>query len=89
METLQLTKMSSKGQIVLPKDMREKLKLKDGTVFALMAKEKMILLKKVDDPILAEELDALQSAEKAWKEIEQGKYKKASWEVFLKELAKW
>jgi AbrB family looped-hinge helix DNA binding protein len=87
--TIELTKMSSKGQIVLPKDVRTKLKIKKGAFFAMEATDKVILLKKIDNPILKEDIETLQSVKKAWKEIEEGKFRRMSKEAFLKELATW
>lgn len=90
METeLEVTKMSSKGQIVLPKSIRSRLHIKRGTLFAMRASKKLILLKMIDDPILKEDLDALESADKAWKQIEQGKYTRYTKDAYLKKMAAW
>jgi antitoxin PrlF len=45
-----LTVMSSKGQIVVPKDVREQLGLSTGTTFAVFGKEDTLILKKVNVP---------------------------------------
>ena len=45
-----LTVMSSKGQIVVPKNLREELGLRSGTAFAIFGKDDTIILKKVDVP---------------------------------------
>ncbi len=87
--TVEVTRVSSKGQIVLPKDVRSKLHLKKGTLFAMQATKSVILLKKIDNPILKADLETLQNVENAWNEIEHGKFHKASREDFLKELATW
>lgn len=87
--TLEVTRISSKGQIVLPKSIRSKLNIKKGTLFAMQASKKLILLKMIDDPILKEDIDALESANKAWKQIEEGKYTKYTREAFLKKMASW
>jgi AbrB family looped-hinge helix DNA binding protein len=90
METeVEVTKMSSKGQIVLPKRIRAKLKIKEGTLFALKATGRVILLKRIDNPILKEDLEELEEARKAWSEIEAGNSHKLSKNAFLKELATW
>lgn len=88
-ETIQITKASSKGQIVLPKEVRSKLHIKKGTLFAIKATSKVVLLKKIDDPLLKADLETLKGVEKAWKEIEHGKFRKLSKEAFLSELATW
>jgi antitoxin PrlF len=53
-----LTRMSSKGQIVIPKALRELLGIKDGEVFALFGENDTIIMKRVDLPT-GEELEAL------------------------------
>ena len=88
-ETIEITRASSKGQIVLPKAIRAKLHIKKGTAFALKATGKVIMLKKIEDPILKADLETLKGVEKAWKEIEQGKFRKMNKDDFLKELATW
>jgi len=46
----ELTTLSSKGQIVVPKDMREDMNLVTGTPFAIFGKGDTIILKKVNIP---------------------------------------
>lgn len=90
METqIELTRTSSKGQIVLPKDVRAKLHIKKGTMFAMQVKNKVILLKKIDNPVLKEDLETLKHVQKAWDDIEHGRFHRATKEEFLKELATW
>ena len=43
-----ITKVSCKGQIVVPKDMRKKLEIKDGDAFVVVNYNNMIVLKKVE-----------------------------------------
>jgi len=45
-----LAVMSSKGQIVVPKDLRNEMDLKSGTTFAIFGKEDTLILKKVNIP---------------------------------------
>ena len=45
-----LTKMSTKGQIVIPKAMRELMDIKEGEVFAMFSIRDTILLKRVKIP---------------------------------------
>ena len=49
----------------------------------------LIILKKIQNPILKEDLILLKEIEDAWKEIGQGKCKTMSKEDFLNELDKW
>ena len=88
-EIPELTKASSKGQVVIPTDIRKKLGIKEGSVFAVSARKDMIVLKKLDTKIKAEDLKTLKIIEEAWTDIETGRYKVYSKEAFFKELKKW
>jgi AbrB family looped-hinge helix DNA binding protein len=84
-----LTKVSSKGQIVIPTDIRKKLGVKEGSVFAVTAKKDMIVFKKLDTKMKPGDLRTLKLIEEAWEDIEKGRYKVYSKEAFFKELKKW
>ena len=43
-------KMSSRGQIVIPQDIREELKASEGTVFSVISSKDAIILKKIYIP---------------------------------------
>ena len=47
-ETIEITKISSKGQIVIPLKIRNKLKLNEGAVMAIDTANGMVCLKKID-----------------------------------------
>ena len=89
LEIPELTKASSKGQIVIPTVIRKKLGVKKGSVFAVTVKKDMIVFKKLDTKMKAEDLRTLKLLEEAWQDIEKGKYKVYSKEAFFKELKKW
>ena len=88
-EIPELTKISSKGQVVIPSDVRNKLNIKEGSVFAVTAKKDIIVLKKLDTNIKAADLKTLKLIEEAWEDIEKGRYKLYSKGAFFKELKKW
>jgi AbrB family looped-hinge helix DNA binding protein len=50
MSNVELTKMSSKGQVVIPQHVRDELGLREGETFAVVGKEDTIVLKKVAVP---------------------------------------
>jgi len=48
--SVETVKMSSKGQIVIPQDVREELHAHTGTVFAVVGSKDTIVLKKIATP---------------------------------------
>ena len=47
---VETTKMSSRGQIVIPQYIRDRLKAYEGTVFAVIGTEDTLILKKLETP---------------------------------------
>ncbi|MEK6828021.1 MAG: AbrB/MazE/SpoVT family DNA-binding domain-containing protein [Nanoarchaeota archaeon] len=43
-------KMSSRGQIVIPQDIREEIKASEGTIFSVVSAKDAIILKKLSTP---------------------------------------
>ena len=58
METLATTRMSSKGQVVIPESIRKRLDLREGAQFLVVGDEDVVILKVVTPPNL-DEFDAL------------------------------
>ena len=58
METLATTRMSSKGQVVIPESIRKQLDLKEGAQFLVVGDEDVVILKVVTLPDKSE-FDAL------------------------------
>ena len=85
----ELTKVSSKGQLVIPQDIREKLHIHEGNILAVTSKDDLVILKKIKSPMLKEDLRILNEVGTAWKEIERGESVKTSKEDFLKQLKEW
>ncbi len=50
MSEVEFTRLSSKGQVVIPQDIRQELHLKEGAPFAVIAQQDTILLKKMEMP---------------------------------------
>jgi AbrB family looped-hinge helix DNA binding protein len=50
MGEVMITRLSSKGQIVLPKVLRDTLGLKSGEIFAMFGEDDTIVLKKIELP---------------------------------------
>ena len=51
---LATTKMSSKGQIVIPEEIRKRLNLKEGAQFVVVAEDGVVVLKAIAEPSIAE-----------------------------------
>ncbi len=47
---VETTKMSAKGQVVIPFDVRESISAGEGTVFAVVAAKDTVVLKKIETP---------------------------------------
>jgi AbrB family looped-hinge helix DNA binding protein len=58
MATLATTKMSSKGQVVIPEDVRKRLNLKTGTQFVVVGDNDVVILKAITPPSM-DEFDGL------------------------------
>ena len=54
MAPLATTKMSSKGQIVIPEDIRKRLGLKPGTQFVVVGQNDVVILKTITQPSMNE-----------------------------------
>jgi len=85
---VEIVKVSSKGQVVLPKSLREKLDLKKDSFVALTDVDGAVILKKIQG-MTKEDYETLLGIAEAWKQIEEGRYKKYTKEEFLKKLEKW
>lgn len=57
---IEITKMSSKGQVVIPQKLRELMKFKEGTVFAISGLDDSLILKKVSIPDKKKFLESLE-----------------------------
>jgi AbrB family looped-hinge helix DNA binding protein len=88
MENISITRISSKGQVVIPQEMREDLK--EGDKLVIMKNNDLIILKKVDDfsETLEEDLEFAKRTEEAWKRYEKGEFKSLPMDKFLAELEK-
>jgi AbrB family looped-hinge helix DNA binding protein len=54
MSPLATTKMSSKGQIVIPEDIRKRLGLKPGAQFIVVGQNDVVILKTITQPSMDE-----------------------------------
>ncbi len=54
MAPLATTKMSSKGQVVIPEDIRKRLGLKPGAQFVVVGQNDVVILKTITQPSMNE-----------------------------------
>ena len=85
----EFTRVSSKGQIVIPKDIRESLNIEEGDLLAAVSEENFIILKKVNPKITEEEKILLKRIKEAWDSIDSGDYKEMEGRELLEEMKKW
>ena len=64
METVATTRMSSKGQVVIPETIRKRLKLEEGAQFVVVGDADVIILKAIAPPDLGEFDSLIQQARK-------------------------
>jgi AbrB family looped-hinge helix DNA binding protein len=84
-----VTKMSSKGQIVIPLDLRKGIK--EGEKLIIIKNNDQIILKKASSlkENLKEDLEFAQLTEKAYEKYLKGEFKQLKSENFLEEMNKW
>jgi len=88
MAELEITTMSSKGQIVIPLEMRKGFS--EGEKFIMIKAGKQLILKSVEDfeENIQEDIAFARKTEEAWKRYEKGIFKSMPVDSFLKELEK-
>ena len=86
MAQIDITKMSSKGQVVIPQELRKDFN--EGDKLVVIRNADQIILKKATnfDKNLEDDLKAAKAAWNSWREIEQGKFKRMHPHEFLKEI---
>ena len=50
MENIEITSVSSRGQIVLPQSLRNKMRIREGEKFVVIGEDNTIILKKLEMP---------------------------------------
>ena len=83
---MEITKLSTKGQIVIPESLRKGLAV--GTSFTIAKKGDIIVLKKVEG-LTKEEMAEMEELNSVWKEIDSGKCKSYTTEEFFKKMKEW
>ncbi|PIN93941.1 AbrB family transcriptional regulator [Candidatus Pacearchaeota archaeon CG10_big_fil_rev_8_21_14_0_10_31_24] len=86
---MEITRMSSKGQVVIPSNFRKHIK--EGDTLIVLKNNDQIILKLASamDKQLAEDIEFAKRTEESWKEIEKGRGVRMSVNDFLKEMKSW
>ncbi len=86
---IDITKMSSKGQIVIPVEIRKHFH--KGEKFIIIRDGNLIILKSIRniDKNFEEDLEFAKRTEEAFKRYEKGEFKEVSDEKFLEMLEEW
>lgn len=68
---MELTKISSKGQIVIPQKIRDQLEINEGSVIAVDISDNIIIMKKID-------VDLVNQFKKSLSDLKAGKIKRVA-----------
>lgn len=84
-----ITKMSSKGQVVIPAEMREGMH--EGDKLLIIQSDNQLIMKKASDldKNLKEDIEFARRTEEALKRIKKGKGTKMGFDKFINEMKKW
>lgn len=84
-----ITKMSSKGQVVIPTEMRRGLK--KGEKLVLIKNKDQLIMKKVSkfNKNLEEDLEFARRTEEAWRAYERGEFIEMDFDDFIDKVKKW
>ena len=89
MEGIGITRMSSRGQVVIRLNMRNGLV--EGESFVIIKNNNQIILKKASDfsENIKEDLEFAKRTEEAFRRIEAGEGIKMDFDNFIEEMKKW
>ena len=84
-----ITRVSSKGQIVIPTSMRDNLS--KGEELLIIREEGRYIIKTLDNlkPTLKDDILFAEKTEEALSEYQKGSFKRKEKDAFLDELASW
>lgn len=84
-----VTRMSTKGQIVIPSDLRKEFKVGEK-LFVIKHKDQLIIKKVSDlDENLREDLEFARRTEEAFQRYEKGEFIEMEFDTFMKKIKKW
>ena len=89
MVNLDIIKISSKGQVVIPANMRDNFR--EGDELLIIKDDDRIILRKVEHLTekMKEDLEFAKRTEEAYKRIEKGEGISMNFDEFIKEMEEW
>jgi len=89
MVEINTTRISSKGQIVIPSNMRDDFK--EGDNLIIIRDKNTLILKKANDldEQFKEDIEFARKTEEAWERHDRGEFNRMEFDSFLKEMQKW
>ena len=86
---IEITRMSSKGQVVIPQKMRKGMQ--EGEKLVIIQNGNQLILKRAKDldKNFEEDLEFARRTEEAWKRYEKGEFIEMDYDEFLKQAKKW
>ncbi len=86
---IEITRMSSKGQVVIPQKMRKGIQ--EGEKLVIIQNGNQLILKRVKDldKNFEEDLEFARRTEEAWKRYEKCEFIEMDYDEFLKQAKKW
>ena len=69
--TMEIAKISSKGQIVIPQKIRNELNIKEGSVLVIDKMKDMVVIKKIDE-------DLINQFKRSLEDLKSGKIRKVA-----------
>ncbi len=84
---LTLTRISSKGQVVIPSEVRKKLKIRSGEYFSVIQVNNLVVLKPISGGMTAEDVKTLGKIKEAWDDVEAGRVKKVTLDELMREMS--
>ena len=84
-----ITKMSSKGQVVIPREMRKDIK--EGDKLIVIQNGEQLILKKASnlDENMKEDLEFARRTEEAWKRYDKGEFIEMDFDDLIRKMKKW
>jgi AbrB family looped-hinge helix DNA binding protein len=89
MMEIDITKMSSKGQVVIPREMRKDIK--EGDKLIVIQNGEQLILKKASnlDENMKEDLEFARRTEEAWKRYDKGEFIEMDFDDLIRKMKKW